>query len=214
MFSIPWLAGLVVAVLALTLIELGALSLVFAKLGLSAGSAAWLLLASLLGSAINVPLLSLSTGRERLVPEPEFADFTLPPYKGRTILAINLGGGLTPAVFCGYLLSRQSLPLVHLGLGVVLIALLCHLLSRSSHRPSIGLPILFAPPLAALFAILIVPQHSAAVAYLCGTLGMLIGADLLRLPHVVRQRVPRAAIGGAGSFDGVFVSGIIAALLT
>ena len=57
------------------------------------------------------------------------------------------------------------------------------------------------------------PEHSAALAYVAGTLGVLIGADLLRLRDVCRLGVPMASIGGAGTFDGIFITGIVAVLL-
>lgn len=44
------------------------------------------------------------------------------------------------------------------------------------------------------------------IAYIGGTLGVLIGADLLRLDAVRK-------LGGAGTFDGIFLSGLVAALL-
>ena len=50
----------------------------------------------------------------------------------------------------------------------------------------------------------------AAVAYILGTL---IGADLLNLGKVQGLGAPLASIGGAGTFDGVFLTGIIAVLL-
>ena len=204
-----------VAVLLLILVQFGAISIAFGKLGLSAGSAALLLVSSLIGSAINLPLLILRAqpdGRD-LVPEPEFPDFTLPPYTGKTVLAINIGGGLIPVAFSGYLFFHQHLPLLELGLGIGLISLICYLLSRTVRRAGIGLPALVAPPVAALFAMFAAPGASAPIAYICCTLGMLIGADILRMRNVAHQRVPRASIGGAGTFDGVFITGIIATLL-
>jgi uncharacterized membrane protein len=51
------------------------------------------------------------------------------------------------------------------------------------------------------------------IAYVSGTLGTLIGADLLNLHHIAELGAPMASIGGAGTFDGIFLSGIIAALL-
>ena len=51
------------------------------------------------------------------------------------------------------------------------------------------------------------------IAYVSGTLGTLIGADLLNLHHIAELGAPMASIGGAGTFDGIFLTGIIAALL-
>ncbi|WP_198171299.1 DUF1614 domain-containing protein [Actinoplanes awajinensis] len=43
--------------------------------------------------------------------------------------------------------------------------------------------------------------------------GTLIGADLTHLSAIRRMGAPLASIGGAGTFDGVFLSGVIAVLL-
>ena len=53
----------------------------------------------------------------------------------------------------------------------------------------------------------------ASIAYISGTLGTLIGADLLNLRRLRNLGARMASIGGAGTFDGVFLSGIIAVLL-
>jgi len=42
----------------------------------------------------------------------------------------------------------------------------------------------------------------------------LIGADILNIRRIVNLGPPVASIGGAGTFDGVFLAGIIAVLLT
>lgn len=207
------LAGLIAMALMFALVQLGAIALAFVKLGLSVTSAAVLLLCALAGSAINLPLLNLRSQPwpRELLPESRFPDFTLPPYTGSTTLAVNIGGGLIPTAFCGYLLIHQPLPLRALVAGIALVSLACYLLSGPTRR--FGLPVLVAPLLAALVGTLAAAGQSAPTAYVCGTLGMLIGGELLRLKDVVRQRVPRTAVGGAGAFDGVFLAGVIAALL-
>jgi uncharacterized membrane protein len=55
--------------------------------------------------------------------------------------------------------------------------------------------------------------HAAPLAYVSGSLGTLIGADLLNLPSLRSLGAPVASIGGAGTFDGIFLTGIIAVLL-
>jgi uncharacterized membrane protein len=79
----------------------------------------------------------------------------------------------------------------------------------------IGMPMLVAPIAAAIVAILIGGEKLAApLAYICGTLGVLVGADLLRLKDIAKIGAPIASIGGAGTFDGIFLTGIVAVLLT
>ena len=57
------------------------------------------------------------------------------------------------------------------------------------------------------------PQQAPLAAYVAGTMGTLIGGDLLHVRKVRRLAAPVASIGGAGTFDGVFLTGIIAVLL-
>ena len=75
------------------------------------------------------------------------------------------------------------------------------------------MPVFIAPVTAALVALIISPDQSAPLAYICGTLGVLIGADLFRLKDIKQMAIPVAAIGGAGTFDGIFFTGIVAVLL-
>jgi uncharacterized membrane protein len=72
----------------------------------------------------------------------------------------------------------------------------------------------FAPPLLAAFAALVFSRRNAApLAYISGSIGVLVGADLLNLDLLQSLGAPVASIGGAGTFDGVFLTGVIAVLL-
>ena len=66
---------------------------------------------------------------------------------------------------------------------------------------------------AAVVAILLGGHAVAAPAYVAGTFGTLVGADLLNLPRVRSLQAPVVSIGGAGTFDGVFLTGLVAVLL-
>ena len=56
-------------------------------------------------------------------------------------------------------------------------------------------------------------RQAAPPAYISGSLGTLIGADLLNLDKLQGLGAPVASIGGAGTFDGVFLTGIAAVLI-
>ena len=58
-----------------------------------------------------------------------------------------------------------------------------------------------------------VPRNTHVIAYVSGVLGTLIGADLTNLDRIANLGAPVASIGGAGIFDGVFLTGIVAVLL-
>jgi len=53
----------------------------------------------------------------------------------------------------------------------------------------------------------------AGIAFVAGVVGPLVGADLLHLRDVTRISVGMLSIGGAGTFDGIVLSGVLAALL-
>lgn len=65
------------------------------------------------------------------------------------------------------------------------------------------------PSRVAFFPGTLVPVRSA----ISGSLGTLVGADLLNLGQLRVLGAPVASIGGAGKFDGVFLTGIVAVLL-
>ena len=212
----PQLAILLLVLLVLiAVVQIGLIRIAFDKLGLSPQSAMLLVLCSLLGSAINLPLFSVRT----LAPiedNPVFRGWLLapsPPQPQRTMIAINVGGGIMPLAISLYLIQHHSLGLGQVALAITLVSLICYRFSRPIRGLGIGMPLLVAPLSAALVAWFIAPAHSAPLAYVCGTLGVLIGADVLRLRDIRNLGTPFASIGGAGTFDGIFLTGIVAALL-
>ncbi|MBC7335638.1 MAG: DUF1614 domain-containing protein, partial [Clostridia bacterium] len=68
--------------------------------------------------------------------------------------------------------------------------------------------------LAAACALLLARENPAPVAYISGTMGTLIGADLLNYRIIRRLGAQAVSIGGAGIFDGIFLVGIVAAFLS
>ena len=160
------------------------------------------------GSFVNIPL-----GRRKLIEVTQSHFFGL--FKRQRLLAqglsLNVGGALIPLLIVGFLLFR--VPLEETFIAVFLMTLITWKLSRVVPGKGIVVPVLIPPLFAALFAFLLAPQDAALVAFIAGTLGVLIGADLLRLPQVMKGTVGFMSIGGAGVFDGIFLVGIVAALL-
>jgi uncharacterized membrane protein len=132
------------------------------------------------------------------------------------ILAVNVGGAVIPTLLSFYLAARRRI----LGSAVVataLMAFLCHALAKPVPGVGIALPT-FAPPLAAALVAALVDRSVswrdlAPLAYIGGSLGVLIGADLMNLGKLRGLGAPVASIGGAGTFDGIFVTGLLAVLL-
>lgn len=162
----------------------------------------------LVGSLINIPL-----GKRKLieVTQPHF--FGL--FRRQRLLAqglsLNVGGAIIPLLIAGFLLFR--VPLTETLIATLLMTLIAWKLSRVVPGRGIVVPVLIPPLFAALFAFFLAPGEPALVAFVSGTLGVLIGADLLHLPKVMRGDVGIMSIGGAGVFDGIFLIGIVAALL-
>lgn len=217
-FSFGWLLLIAFLVtLLVVFVQIGALVIAFDKLGLSPESAFLLLFASLIGSMINLPLFTVRAEKGSLDQVPGHLHDRLREamrkFSGRTLIAINAGGGLIPITFSVYLLHHNPLPLWDVLLAVGIVSAICYAFSRPLPGLGIGMPIFIAPVAAALVAIIINNELSAPLAYIGGVLGVLIGADLLRLGDIRRMGVPVASIGGAGTFDGIFLTGFVAVLL-
>jgi len=198
-------------------VQLGLISIAFDKLGLSPESAYILLLCTLAGSLVNLPLFSLKS--ESAVPPPippELAQlpfFKPLPFTGKTIVAVNVGGAVVPVAFSLFLIAHNPLPPFHIVEAVAVVAAIAHTVSRPIPGIGIGMPMLIVPIAAALIATILNPEQRAPLAYIGGTLGVLIGADLIRLKDIRKLGAPIASIGGAGTFDGVFITGFVAVLL-
>jgi uncharacterized membrane protein len=175
-----------------------------------------LLVVTLIGSGINLPITRVAIPADVEPIKNPFAQWL--PFKPlfdpkETIIAINMGGALVPIIFSIYLVSITPIALTKVIFAIFIVSFICYMVSRPVKGLGIGMPIFIAPFSAALVAILLAPQHSAPLAYICGTMGVLIGADILRLKDIPRLGAPIASIGGAGTFDGIFLTGIVAVLL-
>jgi uncharacterized membrane protein len=134
-----------------------------------------------------------------------------------TIIAVNLGGCVVPTAIAIYELVR----LAGVGGGVLLAALtaaainivVCYLMARPVPQVGIALPAFVPALVAAACGLLFVPDQAPLIAFAAGVLGPLIGADLLHLRDIQRIGAGIASIGGAGTFDGIVLSALIATLL-
>lgn len=195
----------------------GMLSLSLGKLGLTPGLAFMLLFGSLIGSGVNIPLFTISAGEAGHFGRPVYYGLLRLPgqeFSGHTLIAINLGGAVIPLLFSLYLLNVSGVNPLQLLIAVTLVTLVSYVSSRPIMGLGIGMPFLIAPLTAAAVSMLMDMDHSPPLAYISGTVGVLIGADLLRLKDIRKLKTPFASIGGAGTFDGIFLTGLIAVLLT
>ncbi|MFH1595807.1 MAG: DUF1614 domain-containing protein [Pseudomonadota bacterium] len=206
------------ALVMLPLLLVGLIGEAFMRLGLPPSLMFWLLIFTLVGSLINIPIYSFDT-REVMGDQVVTyfgMRFRVPrlnqPHK--TVLAVNVGGALIPLALSIYLMSKISFGF-YLPVLVALVTLVVNRLARPVPGLGIGVPGLVPPLVAALGAYLFFPAElRAPCAYIASTMGILIGADLLNLGKIPQLGAPVASIGGAGTFDAIFLSGIIAVLLS
>ncbi|MBW1990584.1 MAG: DUF1614 domain-containing protein [Deltaproteobacteria bacterium] len=212
------LAFFLLAVFLLPFLLVGLIGEAFIRLGLSPSMIFWLLILTLVGSLVNIPIYTMES--REVVTEPVINYFgmrvRLPRMTTRhqTVLAVNVGGALIPIGISAYLLLKMELCLgILITLGVVILAM--NRLAKPVKGLGIAVPGLVPPLLAALGAYLLCPPElRAPSAYIASTMGTLIGADLMKLKEISRLGAPVASIGGAGTFDAIFLSGVIAVLLS
>jgi uncharacterized membrane protein len=98
-------------------------------------------------------------------------------------------------------------------IAVAIVTGVVHLMAYPVPGIGIGVPIFIPPLFTAAVALIISREFAPPLAYIAGSLGTLIGADLLNLGKIQGLGAPVASIGGAGTFDGIFVTGIVSVLL-
>jgi uncharacterized membrane protein len=198
------------------LIQLRILRYAYMRLGVGPGAALLLLFGSLVGSYFNIPITVLPG---ETVRTGEIVDFygmryvvpLVTKYPG-TVLAVNVGGAAIPTLMSIYLVLRYRL-WVRAAVAVVVIALIIHSMATPVRGVGIAVPV-FAPVIVtAILAFLLSREYAPPLAYIGGSMGTLIGADLTNLDKISGLGAPVASIGGAGTFDGVFLTGILAVLL-
>ena len=188
------------------------LTIGFEKLGISPGATTFLLFLILIGSGINIPLT-----KKKLIYGEELRFFGLwrvPKIRAQGLF-INLGGAVVPVLLSVYFLFRVSkagFDLEPIFLATILMIIISKFLSRVIPGRGISLPTLIPPIFSALFALILAPDFAAPSAFISGVLGTLIGADLLNLRRAQRFG-GFLSIGGAGVFDGIFLVGMVSALL-
>lgn len=208
-----------------------AMATALARLGLSPEAALLVLMGILFGSLVNIPVKQIQRdveltydpfqffGLGRLLPRL-YGSWPL-PFRQRvrtyTIIAVNVGGCVIPVTIVTYEVLRilvwgpeALFPLIAItGLNIAV----CYAIARPVPNVGIVMPALVPPLVAAVPSFLLVPHFAPPVAFVAGVLGPLIGADLMHLPEVEKLQTGVMSIGGAGTFDGIVLSGMFAALL-
>jgi len=187
----------------------------FSRLGLTPKGAFLLFTLSVLGSAINIPVYKQrlpSRHPDYLAVHP-FYFFYYPPKVNYQVICVNVGGAVIPVLFSLHLLATRA-DLIPSLLGIAVVTAISKALARIVPGVGIAMPAFVSPIAAALVALLLAPHNPAPVAYVSGVLGTFLGADILNLPRIKQLEAQVVSIGGAGIFDGIFLVGLVAALLS
>jgi len=186
---------------------------------------------SLLGSYINFPIKYVET----IKPEIEYREirifgvrWMLPEFTWnvkRMIIAVNLGGAIIPTAISIYLLifnipMFEAHPLatyMKIIISMVIITVIVNRQARIVPGLGIAIPGYLPPILTAIVALILsqIPPKSnpTFIAYISGTIGTLLGADILNLHKIGKMNARMVSIGGAGTFDGIYISGLMATAL-
>ena len=176
----------------------------------------FLLFATLVGSIFNIPVAELSP--ERIVSYEVIHFFgmryrvpVVTHWEG-TVIAVNVGGAVIPTLMSVYLLIKRELWVKGL-IATAVVALVIHWMADPVPGLGIAVPVFMPALVTAVIALLLSRKDAPPLAYIAGGLGTLIGADLTNLDKVRGLGAPVASIGGAGTFDGIFLTDILAVLL-
>lgn len=192
------------------------------KLGLNPGLALLVALGIFLGGLVNIPVYRIQRehpieymylrmfGLQRIIP-------VQPRQWGYTVIAINLGGAVIPIALALYellrMVARGPNALLAGFSAIAINVVVCYLIARPVSNVGIAMPSLVPGIVAALSGAILLPGFAAPVAFAAGVLGPLLGADLLHLRDIQKIATGMASIGGAGTFDGIVISGLVATLL-
>ncbi|MDD1751449.1 MAG: DUF1614 domain-containing protein [Methanothrix sp.] len=200
----------------------------FQMVGFSHWHATLAVFGSILGSMVDFQLISapISAYPDWYIALMSLFSQGAPATFHPLYLAVNLGGCIIPLIISAHLLLRGQARFKKALLGMAVVAVITYGAAEAIPGEGIVLPVWLSPLLAAAMGLLLAGgfRRAPPLAYISGTLGTLIGADLLSLltpgilpalsPLEMHQTKPFVlSIGGAGVFDGIFLTGIIAVLL-
>lgn len=199
------------------LVQVGAIGYAFTKIGIPPQYLFSIMMLCIFGSLINIPVKKYVLDEQYPTDIGMVSFFGMhfqPPKMVRRemVLAVNVGGAIIPSLLSMFLLFHMTHPIRAL-IALAVVTFVVYKTARPVEGVGIATPLFIPPIVAALSALYLNYPESAPTAFIAGTLGTLIGADLMNLPRIKEIGAPVASIGGAGTFDGIFLTGIIAVLL-
>ncbi len=171
--------------------------------------------------AIIIVFISFLFGFEIIIFGFNISNIHLFVYENWRV-GVNMGGAIIPILLSIYLTIKKKIPLKKIAIGILIVTIIAFFVTRPVAARGIVaafpywlLPAFFAS-LASVFLSWKDFIRAAPLAYISGTIGVLIGADFLHLPELLSYstgKVTTAVIGGADVFDMIFITGILAVVL-
>jgi uncharacterized membrane protein len=177
----------------------------FRQIGFGRWQAILISFGCLIGSLFNIPLTQIG------------GDYQL------ASIAVNVGGCLIPFLVSLEVILEKRTDIKRTLIGVAIIMVLTYILAQPVPGKGIVIAFYLPPLFAAICGIFLAKnrRNAPTVAYISGTMGTLLGADILHLitPNTISKLTsgcsspPLLSIGGAGVIDGIFLTGVMAVFL-
>lgn len=200
----------------------------FEKLGIPPSLSLILIFASLMLSSVNLPAGIIRTAAQTEVQSiwlyDQFTEVSVHNKSSSTKIFLNVGGAIVPILISIGLIIINPILILPIIVGIVPVSLITYKVSRIIPNHGIGIPLLLLPlvgltvglVIAGIMQILGSPLETVAIAiivYTTTTIGTFIGADILNLAKIRDLQSTFLSIGGAGTFDGIFLVGVLATLV-
>ena len=200
----------------------------FEKLGINNTLGLVLIFGSLVLSSVNLPAGTMKTAAHQETHSmwyfDRFANTEVHFQKFQTKIFFNVGGAVIPSFIALGLLIDKPVLIVPSIIATISMTLITYRLSHIIPGRGIGIPLLLLPVLGLANGLIITGLMQfngttinigtlAIIVYTATTLGTILGADILNLLNIRYLRAPFLSIGGAGTFDGIFLVGVLAILV-
>jgi len=171
--------------------------------------------------AVFIVFVSFLFGFEIIILGFNISNIYLFSY-GNWIVGINMGGAVIPILLSVYLTVKKKISLKKVFIGILIVAIITFFISKPVAEKGIvaTFPYWLLPAFSSSICSVILSWKdfikAAPLAYISGTIGVLIGADFLHLSELLSyssNKTTNAIIGGAVVFDMIFITGIIAVIL-
>ncbi len=161
------------------------LSLIFQTLDFSIKTVILLAASTIIGCFFNVPVIRLK----------------------QKDIYMNIGGGIVPVGFSIYFIWLRPDLIIQIILATLVLIFFTYCFSTIDDD---GIRVyILVPLIGSIIVASLLPGSLLVIGYVSGTLGTLIGADIMNLDNIQDFGFRELSIGGAGTLDAIFVTGLI-----